>query len=242
MRRTLLSLCLLVSLAAPVLAQVEVETPRPLATRVELQQALDSLPASERNGPIGAGIRRRLQDGDFPPGERVQVTVVGDTTLTGTFVVKTDGTIATSNVDPISLRGVLRSEIEPYLQDKLKKYIRDPQVTARALIRVSVAGEVARPGFYDLAPESPASDIIISGGGLAAAGDPQKVVVRRQGLVIYDKDQVREFFVRGSSLDQMGVQTGDEFSVGRRGQANILPIIGAVTGIAFAVAAFATLF
>jgi hypothetical protein len=40
----------------------------------------------------------------------------------------------------------------------------------------------------------------------------------------------------------MGLQTGDEFGVGRRSSTNILPVIGAITGVAFAVAAFAALF
>ncbi len=241
MRRILLSLCLLVSLAATGQAQ-DVEGSRALATRAELQQALDTMPASMRNGPVGTAIKKRLTDGDFLPGERVQISVVSDSSLSGTFVVRPDGSITAPNIDPISLRGVLRSEIEPYLQDQLKKYLRDPKVTARALIRLSVAGEIARPGFYDLPPESAASDVIVTGGGLAPAGDPQRVVVRRTGMVLYDKDQVREFFVRGASLDQMGIQTGDEFSVGRRSSTNLLPIIGAITGIAFAIAAFAQLF
>lgn len=243
MQRTLLlSMCLLASSASAALAQVTVDGPRPLATRVELQQALDTMPSAARNGAPGANIRRRLEQGDFTPGEKLEISVAADTTLTGTFTVRPDGTITAPNVDPISLQGVLRSEIEPYLQEQLKKYLRDPKVTVRTLVRISVAGEVTRPGFYDLAPESPASDAVISGGGLSAAGDPQRVVVRRLGAVIYDRDQVREFFVRGTSLDQMGIQTGDEFSVGRRSGTNLLPIIGAVTGVAFAIAAFATLF
>lgn len=242
MRRILLSLCLAASLATPGLAQIQVDGPRPLATRTELQQALDTMSASQRNGPAGRAIQQRLVNGDFLPGERVQLSVVSDTTLSGTFVVRPDQTIVAPNIDPISLKGVLRSEIEPYLQEQLKRYLRDPKVTARALIRVSVAGEVARPGFYDLPPESPASDVIVTAGGLAPAGDPQRVVVRRSGAVLYDREQVREFFVRGSSLDQMGIQTGDEFGVGRRSSTNLLPIIGAITGIAFAVAAFANLF
>ena len=82
----------------------------------------------------------------------------------------------------------------------------------------------------------------MAAGGLGGDGDVQKTIVRRNAEPLYDKKQVREAFVAGSSLDQMGLHTGDEFFVGRRGSANVLPIIGAVTGIAFAVAAFAGLF
>ncbi len=223
-------------------AQAQDNTPRLLATRAELQQALDTMSRSARNGVVGRSIEARLRNGDFLPGDRVQISVIGDTTLSGTFVVRPDGTIVLPNIDPISMRGVLRSEAEPFLVKEFSKYLRDPRVTAQSLIRLSISGEVVRPGFYDLAPESSGSDITISAGGLAAAADPQRIVIRRQGAVLYDKLDVRDFFVRGASLDQMGLQTGDEFSVGRRSGTNVLPIIGAVTGIAFAVAAFATLF
>lgn len=223
-------------------AQAQGNTPRLLATRAELQQALDTMPRSARNGVVGRSIEARLRNGDFLPGDRVQISVIGDTTLSGTFVVRPDGTIVLPNIDPINMRGVLRSEAEPFLVKEFSKYLRDPRVTAQSLIRLSISGEVVRPGFYDLAPESSGSDITISAGGLAAAADPQRIVIRRQGAVLYDKLDVRDFFVRGASLDQMGLQTGDEFSVGRRSGTNVLPIIGAVTGIAFAVAAFATLF
>lgn len=223
-------------------AQAQDNTPRLLATRAELQQALDTLPRSARNGVVGRSIEARLRNGDFLPGDRVQISVIGDTTLSGTFVVRPDGTIVLPNIDPISMRGVLRSEAEPFLVKEFSKYLRDPRVTAQSLIRLSISGEVVRPGFYDLAPESSGSDITISAGGLGAAADPQRIVIKRQGAVLYDKLDVRDFFVRGASLDQMGLQTGDEFSVGRRSGTNVLPIIGAVTGIAFAVAAFATLF
>lgn len=217
-------------------------TPRLLATRAELQQALDTMPRSERNSFAGRAIETRLQNGDFLPGDRLQISVLGDTTLSGTFIVRPDGTIVLPNIDPINMRGVLRSEVEPFLVKEFSRYLRDPRVTAQSLIRLSIAGEVLRPGFYDLSPESSGSEITIAAGGLTGAADPQRIVIRRQGSVLYDKLDVRDFFVRGASLDQMGLQTGDEFSVGRRSGANMLPIIGAITGIAFAVAAFATLF
>lgn len=240
MRRLLPAAGLLVALTT--VSHAQGNTPRLLATRAELQQALDTMPRSTRSGIVGRSIETRLQNGDFLPGDRVQISVIGDTTLSGTFVVRPDGTIVLPNINPINMRGVLRSEAEPFLTKEFSKYLRDPRVTAQSLIRLSISGEVVRPGFYDLAPESAGTDITISAGGLAAASDPQRIVIRRQGAVLYDKLEVRDFFVRGASLDQMGLQTGDEFSVGRRSGTNVLPIIGAVTGIAFAVAAFATLF
>ncbi|MFL5522081.1 MAG: polysaccharide biosynthesis/export family protein [Gemmatimonadales bacterium] len=242
MRGTLLTILMLAGLASSAMAQITVDGQRPLATREELERALQQMTPQERDGSKGKIVRQRLAEGDILPGDKIRISVAGDTTLSGTFTVRGDGTLVAPNVDPISVRGVLRSELEAHLAKELQKYLRNPTVTASSLVRIAVSGSVARAGFYDLPPESAASDAIVAAGGLGGDGDVQKTIVRRNAEPLYDKQQVREFFVSGASLDQMGLHTGDEFFVGRRGSANVLPIIGAVTGIAFAVAAFAGLF
>jgi protein involved in polysaccharide export with SLBB domain len=242
MRGTLLTILMLAGLASSAMAQITVDGQRPLATREELERALQQMTPQERDGAKGKIVRQRLAEGDILPGDKIRISVAGDTTLSGTFTVRGDGTLVAPNVDPINVRGVLRSELEAHLAKELQKYLRNPTVTASSLVRIAVSGSVARAGFYDLPPESAASDAIVAAGGLGGDGDVQKTIVRRNAEPLYDKQQVREFFVSGASLDQMGLHTGDEFFVGRRGSANVLPIIGAVTGIAFAVAAFAGLF
>ena len=108
---------------------------------------MPALPADEKNGAIANVIRERLANGDFLPGDRIQLVVVGDTALSKTFSVRPDTTIELPNIDPISLHGVLRSELDGYLDQKLRKYLTDPDVQARSLIRLAVVGEVARPGL-----------------------------------------------------------------------------------------------
>ncbi len=233
---------LLVGLASTATAQAVDPGPHPLATRAQLEKQLASLPADEKNGPIADVIRQRLANGDFLPGDRIQLLVVGDTLFSKSFSVRPDTTIELPNIDPISLHGVLRSELDTYLDQKLRKYLTNPDVQARSLIRLAVVGEVARPGFYDLPPDAAASEVIVTAGGLSPAGDPQRTVVKRDSKTLYTKYQVRQFYIDGASLDEMGLRTGDQFNVGRRGSTNVLPIIAAVSGIAFAVAAFSGMF
>jgi len=242
MRGTLLAVLLLIGVTARGAAQVVVDGQRPLATREELERSLQSMPKEDREGTKGKIVRQRLAEGDILPGDKIRLTVVSDTSLSGTFTVRSDGTIVAPNIDPISVRGVLRSELEAHLAKQLARYLRNATVTASSLVRIAVSGSVGRPGFYDLPPESAASDAIVAAGGIGPDGDVQKTIVRRNAEPLYEKQEVRDFFVSGASLDQMSLHTGDEFFVGRRGSANVLPIIGAITGIAFAVAAFATLF
>ena len=243
MRVLIANALLLVGLATTAAAQAVVDPgPHPLATRAQLEKQLASLPADEKNGPLADVIRNRLANGDFLPGDRIQLIVIGDTAFSKSFSVRPDTTLELPNIDPISLHGVLRSELDGYLDQKLRKYLTDPDVQARSLIRLAVVGEVLHPGFYDLPPDAAASEVIVTAGGLSSAGDPQRTVVKRDDKTLYTKYQVRQFYIDGASLDEMGLRTGDQFNVGRRSSTNVLPIIAAVTGIAFAVAAFAGLF
>lgn len=242
MRMLLASAVLLGALATSAGAQAVAGAPRPLATRAQLEKQLAAMPDNQKNGEIADVIRQRLTEGDFIPGDRIQLVVVGDSAFSGSFSVRPDTTIELPNINPISLRGVLRSELDSYLDTQLRRYMTNPDVQARSLVRLAVVGEVARPGFYDLPPDAAASEVIVAAGGLSAAGDPQRTVIRRSNQTLYTKYQVREFYIDGSSIDGIGLRTGDQFNVGRRSSTNVLPILAAVTGVAFAVAAFATLF
>ena len=171
MRVLLAGALLLAALATTAAAQeVTPSGPHPLATRAQLEKQLASLPPDEKNGAIATVIRERLANGDFLPGDRIQLVVVGDTAFSKTFSVRPDTTIELPNIDPISLHGVLRSELDAYLDQKLRKYLTDPDVQARSLIRLAVVGEVARPGFYDLPPDAAASEVIVAGGWPLASG------------------------------------------------------------------------
>jgi protein involved in polysaccharide export with SLBB domain len=242
MRMLLASAVLLGAVATKAGAQVDAGAPRPLATRAQLEKQLATMPANQKNNEIADVIRQRLAEGDFIPGDRIQLIVVGDSAFSGTFSVRPDTTIELPNINPISLHGVLRSELDGYMNTQLRRYMTNPDVRARSLVRLAVVGEVARPGFYDLPPDAAASEVIVVAGGLSPAGDPQRTVIRRSNQTLYTKYQVREFYIDGSSIDGIGLRTGDQFNVGRRSSTNVLPILAAVTGIAFAVAAFATLF
>jgi hypothetical protein len=146
MRGTLLTILMLAGLASSAMAQITVDGQRPLATREELERALQQMTPQERDGAKGKIVRQRLAEGDILPGDKIRISVAGDTTLSGTFTVRGDGTLVAPNVDPINVRGVLRSELEAHLAKELQKYLRNPTVTASSLVRIAVSGGVAGGG------------------------------------------------------------------------------------------------
>ena len=84
----------------------------------------------------------------FQAGDRILLRVEGDSALSDTFTVVAGPALRLPIFGEISLAGVSRSDLEAHLTRELGRYIKNPVVQARALIRVSVLGEVTRPGFY----------------------------------------------------------------------------------------------
>lgn len=190
-------------------------------------------------------LKSRLVDGDLQPGDQVILLVADEATLTGTFVVAPGRVLALPGLGPISLRGVLRSEVPEYLTTELKKYLKNPTVTAQTTIRLSFVGGIGRPGYYQMPSEILVDSAIMAAGGPAAGSDPNKTKVQRNGLEVLSKDAFRQALVEGRTLDQLNLRAGDEILVGGTrvvGQPGgsflrvVLPVMGAVGSISYFVA------
>ncbi len=116
-------------------------------------------------------------------------------------------------MSPIDLTGVLWDEVGSYLQRELSRYLRNPEVTAHAFIRLGVLGAVGQPGFYLFRPESPVPDIFGAAGGLAKNAKVNDAEVRRMGKRIIGSKTLRLAMAAGWNLRQLQVQAGDEIYV-----------------------------
>lgn len=211
------------------------QQPAPDARRVEAtRQDLQALLASNKlNAEERQTVETRLREGDFQPGDRISLVVLGDSSLSDTFTVRPGRTLLLPNIPEIQLQGVLRSEFPAFITGKLKQYLRDPQVTATALIRLAVLGSVGRPGFYVVPATTLASDVLMAAGGPGQQGDIGKAVVRRGSVPVIDARQMRQAFADGASLDQLNLHSGDELVVGEKsgGVKGALRTAGMISGI-----------
>ncbi len=223
----------------PVAAQQPTQ-PRALASRAELDSLLKSGKVSDDEATV---IRDRLRNGDFAAGDRIVIHVAQEQTLNDTFPVRTGRVLILPNLDEISMAGVLRSEAQTYLTAQIAKYVKDPTVIVDPLIRVSILGAVARPGFYTVRADMLASEVIMAGGGPIADANLRKTVIRRNGNVVRDQKELQVAFNRGVSLDALNLQAGDEIYVGeKRNARNSIAYVAAVSGAILAVVAIARLF
>ena len=180
-----------------------------------------------------ADAQRRLDEGDFQPGDRIILHVGGDSAGRDTFTVQPSQTLRLPNVPPISLSGVLRSELREHLAARLREFIRDTLVRASPLVLVGVLGEVAHPGYYRVALETSLADALMVAGGPTHDADLTRVTIRRGNQTLISPPAARGAMVRRTSLEQLGVDAGDELVVAAprtRNWSLLMQIAGLATG------------
>jgi len=224
------SLLLVLAFVFPGLARAQADASdgrRAVATREELQAALaeaeriansDGFSGAyrEQKQKEAALIRERLTEGDFQVGDQIQLTVVNEPDATGLQTVGAGRILSVKGLPDIPLRGVLRSEIEPYLRDQIGKYVKDAQVKARATIRLSIVGGVLKPGFYQLDADMMLSDAVMQAGGIQAGAEFKRSKVQRGQENLLEKEEFTKALADGRSLDQLNIRAGDVIQVGEK--------------------------
>lgn len=188
------------------------------ATRAELESLATE--AERESAGKAFVLRQRLREGDFQPGDRIAVVLDGAVKLNDTLVVRGTRTISIPDIPEISLTGVLRSELQGYLSTQLGRYIRDPQVQTRPLLRLGISGPVTRPGFYSVPADALLSDLVMAAGGPTPLVSYKRSSIRRGGEQLWDGKSVEVALSDGLTADGLQLRSGDELVVGERRQTN----------------------
>jgi protein involved in polysaccharide export with SLBB domain len=179
-------------------------------------------------------LRQRLEAGDFLVGDRVVVTVLDEPTLSDTAIVRSGTTIELGTLPPISLKGVLRAELDGHLKRELSRYVRDPRVSAVPLLRVAVFGHVERPGYLHVPADVLLSDLLMRAGGPTGTAELRKAELRRGAERLIGARDVQTALADGISLDDLHLRSGDELNVPERRNTNwatVMQAAAAITGL-----------
>ncbi|HEX4406471.1 MAG TPA: polysaccharide biosynthesis/export family protein [Polyangia bacterium] len=114
-----------------------------------------------------------------------EVRVYGETELSGTYRVATDGTIDYPLTGRLAVSGLRSGEIQELLVNKLKdRFLKNPQVTVtikeRNSQKIIVFGQVAKPGQVGYYPNMTIVDAIASAGGFTGIAAKNSVNLRRE--------------------------------------------------------------
>jgi hypothetical protein len=225
---------------------VAVGARRAMVTREELRAALDEIQRGLSSTVYSSAlrsakqaeanvIRDRLDEGDFRPGDEIKVSVLLEPGLSATYTVTSFRTIILPGNTEISVRKVLRSEIQGYLTKELTRVVNDPSVTAEPSVRISIFGGVGHPGFYN-APASMLLSTFIQdptkGGGPANNVQWKKSQIIRNGTVVVDGPEFSQALFAGLTLDQLNIQAGDVIQVAIKPASGLFwRIVAAATGL-----------
>lgn len=211
-----------------------------LVTHAESLSATPGLSSSERSqlDSIVQCASHRLRSGDFEGGALVAIWVQDQPALTDTFAIRPGSRLHLPNLDDLDLTGVLRSELSGRIKAHIAQFLRDPVLRVTPLIRLSVLGAVAHPGYYAVSSDLPASELIMRAGGPTPDGDLGKVKLRRGGRELTTAAPIGPAIATGATIDQLTLRTGDEVVIGERpprvGALSLLQVVTGLVGVAVA--------
>ncbi len=105
------------------------------------------------------------------------------------FLVDEKGLIQLPLVGSVSVNGLTTAEAREQIQNKLKPYLKEPVVSIRLVnFRISVLGDVSRPGVYPISNER-----VNVSEALSLAGDLTITAERNNVLLVREIDGNRQF-------------------------------------------------
>ncbi len=120
--------------------------------------------------------------------DELDISVYGEADLSKTQTVRPDGKIAFPLVGDVQAAGLTPDELRTRISDKLVKFVKNPRVTvivaAYKSKRVSVLGEVKRPGVVPLSGNTTLLEGISRAGGITQDADLEGALLVRDGHVL----------------------------------------------------------
>src|SRR5437660_7385837 len=201
-------------------------------TRQELDALLHRLNQAAESRAYSAALRQRsrlestqvkerLNAGDFQVGDRILLRVEGEQALSDTFVVRAGRVLTLPDLGDVPLSGILRSELEGFLSTQIARFVRQPVVHVRSLLRLSIVGRVTRPGFYLVPADVPLSDIVMIAGGPSQDADVNQIRIDRGAARLWEGEALRSAISEGRTIDQLSLRAGDQIQVPAASRANL---------------------
>ncbi len=149
------------------------------------------------------------------PGDVLQVIVWGQEDYSGQFKVDLQGKIQYPILGEIDTTNKTLVQIRDELRTGLGQIFNRPFVTVNPQFNIAVLGEVRAPGLFSVDPTLTVLDIVAMAGGPSANGNLNKIRLMRAGQTMnlsFGGDRVG-----ARSLQDVGLQSGDQIMVPRRG-------------------------
>jgi polysaccharide export outer membrane protein len=158
--------------------------------------------------PHPADSAHHLRSGDV-----LKIVVWGQSAYSGDYQIDERGVLEYPVLGELEVRDLTVAQLRDRIRQALETIFNSPFVTVRPQFRMAVLGRVERPGLYVVDPTLSVLDVVAMAGGPSASGNLNGVKLLRGG------DQVRlglEGGIRGRTLQEIGVRSGDQIIVPRK--------------------------
>jgi len=134
---------------------------------------------------LGGDANVERQDYRISPEDVLQISVWKNEAMSLTVPVRPDGMISLPLLNDVPAAGRTPMELKDLLTKRLSEYMPGPEVSV--IVRevrgpkVSVVGEVAHPGRYELKSRTTVLDLLAQAGGFTAFAARSRIVILRAG-------------------------------------------------------------
>jgi polysaccharide export outer membrane protein len=164
--------------SALVLALVALVAPGP----VRAQDKPAPPPAATGGIPTNNGAVA-AEDYRIGPEDVLQVIVWKNEALSRSVAVRPDGRISLPLLDDVQAAGRTTRDLREYLTTKLSEFMAAPEVSVIVTdvrsMKVSVIGEIPKPGRYELKSRTTVLDILALAGGFGQFASRSRIVILR---------------------------------------------------------------
>jgi polysaccharide export outer membrane protein len=114
-------------------------------------------------------------------GDKVNMKVFGDDTLSGAYQVDGKGMFSVPLLGSIEAAGLTKNELEDQLRTKLKRYLNDPRVAVEieSYRPFYIIGEVQKPGSYNYVSGMTVINAVAIAGGFTYRAKEDAFAIRR---------------------------------------------------------------
>jgi polysaccharide export outer membrane protein len=134
------------------------------------------------------------------PGDRIAVTVFGQTELSGDLVIDAGGNINLPFIEPLSVKGLTVLQAQKLIRDRLAEgFLREPSVSVRIseLRPMYVLGDVRTPGVYPYRYGSTVQSAVAAAGGFGVTETAQGTAVSE---FLLSDERVRQLTLQREGL------------------------------------------
>lgn len=154
------------------------------------------------------------------PGDEIDIQLFGSKNVSYQLDVHRDGSIQFPELGPIHVAGLTFRELKNNLNNRIKKQILgvDTSISLGSLrtMQVYVAGDVYKPGAYNIPSLATVTQALIAAGGFRKTGSLRKIVVRHNHKVI-DRLDLYNLLLKGETKHDIRLQSGDTVFVQAKG-------------------------